>query len=113
MNAIVNIEDPEGLINTLQARIKLLERQIEIGRQHRIEDHPMEIGEAVKRLRLHGIIPLHVGDQDCAELASELAENPSFSRVADQVWMLSAAPVSPEVKDAIKTAANYGMSRWN
>lgn len=113
MNAIVNIEDPEGVINTLQARIKLLERQIENERQCRADDRPMEIGEAVKRLRMHGVIPLHIGDQDRAMLASELAENPLFADVVDQVWLLSAAPVAPEVKDALKAAANHGMNRWN
>ncbi|MYM92395.1 hypothetical protein [Duganella vulcania] len=113
MSAIVNIEDPEGLINTLQARIKLLERQIENERQDRAAHRPMEIGEAVKRLRMHGVIPLHIGDQDRAKLAEELTANPLFADVVDQVWLLSAAPVRPEVKDAIKIAAEHGMNRWN
>lgn len=113
MNAIVNIEDPEGLINTLQAQIKLLERQIENERKYRAEDRPMEIGEAVKRLRMHGVIPLHIGDQDRGKLREELAVNPLFADVVDQVWLLSAAPVVQEVKDAIKIAADHGMNRWN
>lgn len=113
MNAIVNIEDPEGLINTLQARIKLLERQIENDRQHRADDLAMMIGEAVKRMRMHGVIPLHIGDQDRAKLSEELAANPLFPYVVDQVWLLSTAPVAPEVKAAIKIAADHGMNRWN
>jgi len=113
MNAIVKIEDPEGLINTLQAQIKLLERQIEKERQYRADDRAMEIAEALKRLRMHGVIPLHIGDQDRAMLSNELMSNPLFTNVADQVWLLSAAPVAQEVKDALMNAANHGMNRWN
>lgn len=109
----MNIEDPEGLINTLQARIKLLERQIENERQYRAEDRPMEVGEAIKRLRMHGVIPLHIGDQDRGKLKEELATNPLFADVVDQVWLLSAAPVAQAVKDAIKIAADHGLNRWN
>jgi hypothetical protein len=113
MDTIVRIEDPEGLINTLQAQINRLERQIESERQNRADDLPMEIAEAVKRLRMHGIIPLYIGDQDRAALTSELASNPLFSHMVNQVWLLSAAPVTPAVKEAVKIAANHGMDRWN
>ena len=112
MNAVVKIKDPEGLINTLQARIKQLEGQLQFERERYAQNLPDEIAQAVKSLRLYGVIVLHVGDQDRATLVKELSPNPVFRAVVGQVWSLSGVPVAPEVRDAIKAAANYGMNRW-
>lgn len=112
MSAVVKIEDPEGLINTLQARTKQLEEQLQFERERHAHNLPDEIAQAVKSLRLYGVIVLYVGDQDRTTLAKELSPNPVLRGVVDQVWSLSGAPVAPEVKDAIKAAANFGMNRW-
>jgi hypothetical protein len=112
MNAVVKIEDQEGVKNTLQARIKELEGQVQYERERNALTLPDEVREAVKRLRLHGVILLHVGAQDIPSLANELAPNPILRDVIDLVWPLSTAPVSPDVKQALHVAANYGNNRW-
>lgn len=66
----------------------------------------------LRRMRMHGIIPLYVGDQDCEALKSSFAVDPASSEAFEQVWFLDNAPVQQDVKDAVRKAANYGMNRW-
>ncbi|WP_426172552.1 hypothetical protein [Pseudoduganella sp. R-34] len=106
------IADPHGVINSLQARIRQLEAQVDRERAHHIEDVTLIIGEVIKSLRAHGIILLHVGRQGMEVLNNELATRPILGDLVDQVWPLSQAPVSPSVKDALRAASNFGNDRW-
>jgi len=66
----------------------------------------------LRNMRKHGIIPLYVGDQACEALKSSFAVDPASLEAFEQVWYLDNAPVERDVKDAVRKAANYGMSRW-
>lgn len=112
MIATDKIEDPEGLINTLQARVKQLERQLQNELEYHAQPRPGEFANAIKSLRLHGLILLHVGDQDGQQLQEQLAQHPQLREVIDVVWPLSSAPVAPGVREALKVASNRGNTRW-
>jgi len=112
MTTTVQIDDPQGVINSLQARIVQLEGQIQYLRQSEVEGHATAVHAVLKSLRAHGVILLHLGVEDISK-ARERTEQYPLERVAmDQVWPLASAPVSADVKTALQKAANYGMNRW-
>lgn len=111
--AIEALDDPIGVINSLQVQINDLEgwlrRASEAARYADVEN----LADGLRRLRLHGVIPLYVGPMDMAALQTEVAStSPELSAILDQVWMLSAAPVALEVRNSLAIAAGNGMSRW-
>jgi len=112
MSATVTIEDPQGLINTLQTRVKQLEGQVENERDRQTQSLPGEVRQVLKLLRLHGVILLHVGASEFKGVRAELEENPVVRDALDQTWSLANAPVPEEVKNAFRVAANNGMDRW-
>jgi hypothetical protein len=109
MNAIVNIEDPSGVINTLQARVKQLEAQLEQERANQPQRLASAVGDALKHFRLHGLILLDLGACDFKKVD---VENRVLREAVDQAWPLANAPVAGEVKTAIRVAADNGMNRW-
>lgn len=109
MNAIVNIEDPSGVINTLQARVKQLEAQLEQDRSSQPQRIANAVGDALKHFRLHGLILLDLG---ACDFKKAHVEDSVLREALDQAWPLANAPVAEEVKTAIRVASNNGMNRW-
>lgn len=107
----ISIDNPGAVINTMQVRIEQLESQLKAERESQLRRLPGAVEDTIKRLRLHGVILLQLGPTDDT-LLREQAENAALSAALGQSWMLDHAPVSAEVKDAVRTAANNGMSRW-
>jgi hypothetical protein len=107
----VSIENPGAVINSLQRRIEQLEAQLSAAREYNAQAVPSVVGDAIKRLRLHGVILLQLGSTN-APMERELNENALLDAAYRQVWMLDRAPVAQDVKEAIRTAANNGMDRW-
>lgn len=71
------------------------------------------IEDTLRRLRLHGVIPLYVGSRDCESLEQEIANaSPELIGALDQVWLLESAPISRDIRSIVKAAANNGLSRW-
>ncbi len=113
-SAATTIEDPNAVINALTAQIKQLERTNEFlsNEFSKYTGLPDSVAYMLRHMRMHGIIPLYVGDQDCETLKSSFAVDPASLEAFEQVWFLNNAPVSQEVKDSLRKAANHGMSRW-
>jgi len=107
------ITDPAGVIKSLQARIEALEGQLLRERREAKDSHSDVVQDALRRLRLHGVVPMYVGKHDFATLSECVAKSsPSLYKAIDQVWMLAGAPVPDAAKTAIQDAANNGMNRW-
>lgn len=107
------IHDPAGVIDSLQARIQALEAQLQREKREAQESQSEVIRSALRRLRLHGVVPLHVGKQDLAALRESVGKDyPLLSQAIGEVWMLSAAPVDESVKTSLQEAANFGNNRW-
>ncbi|WP_288492509.1 hypothetical protein [Paracidovorax oryzae] len=111
---MVALDDPIGVINSLQAQIEDLEGRLGCANAAAGDRDAQNLADGIRRLRLHGVIPLYVGPLDQAALQAEVAStSPELSAILDQVWMLSAAPVAREVRNSLATAAGgTGMSRW-
>jgi hypothetical protein len=113
MSQIIEIEDPQGVISALQARIEQLEGQAERDRQWHADSLPGAVRDTLKHLRAHGVILLYLGSDDPAEVRNRVSNYPASREALDQAWPLATAPVANEVKDALRTAANNGMDRWS
>lgn len=107
----ISIDNPGAVINALQGRIEQLESQLKAERESQLRRLPSAVEDTIKRLRLHGVILLQLGLTDDT-LRREQGENAALGAALGQSWLLDHAPVSAEVKEAIRTAANHGMSRW-
>lgn len=107
------LEDPIGVINSLQIRVQNLERELALERQRCVESNVIYMANCLKYLRLHGVISMHVGAQEfSATRDAILSRDPQLSPVMDQVWELSRAPLDDSVKSAIATATDHGNTRW-
>lgn len=107
------LEDPYGVINSLQRRIQGLEWQVDRERGFMSAELTGVIGESIKTLRAHSIIPLYVGSQEFAVGMKALqGREPMLQYAAEQVWNLDRAPLSDKAKDELRKAANFGMDRW-
>lgn len=112
MTTTVQLDDPQGVINSLQARITLLERQLESERRRQLDGLPDAIRHTLKVMRRHGMIFLYLGDRTLTEVSEQVANYPAMYAALDQAWSLASAPVPEDVKTALRTAANYGADRW-
>ena len=66
------------------------------------------------QLRLRGAILLYIG-QDVDKFEQEIAENFGCEvalAVSNSLFALDNAPLPPEMREEIRNATNYGMSRW-
>lgn len=114
MSEAAVIEDPNTVINALAAQIKQLERTTEFLKNElsKYTGLPDSVAYMLRHMRKHGIIPLYVGDQACEALKSNFVVDQASLEAFEKVWYLDNAPVQQDVKDAVRKAANYGMSRW-
>jgi hypothetical protein len=107
------LQDPVAVINSLQARISHLEKQLQMERDAAQGYQKQIATDAVRRLRLHCVIPLYVGAQEFGNVLEDVHRaSPSLVGAIGEAWLLSNAPVSESVKTALLAAANNGMSRW-
>lgn len=107
------LEDPIAVINSMQARIDQLERQLRLERGAAQATHETLVCESVRRLRMHCIIPLYVGADDFDKVREDVRRSsPLLVSAIEEMWLLKDAPVSDEAKSALFAAANHGMNRW-
>lgn len=114
MPTTIELDDPQGVINSLQSRIAELEHQVVSERARGAVLFPAAIEDVVKHLRLHSVILLHVGESEFNnnKRRDVLSISPALHLAIDQVWQLHRAPLTLQVKDQIRIAANNGVNRW-
>ena len=118
MAETVTIEDPGKVIDALTSRIAQLERQLEFHVDQNRQAGPEQFEALLGWLRLRGVIPLYLGDMNYDVLkekdfiGDEYVSNKYALRDLNQVWFLENAPISQEVKNVIREAANFGMNRF-
>lgn len=100
----------EALAEKIQCQdrfIKGLQAELQLARQSSID---VMLGQ----LRLREAVLLYVG-QDADNFVRKIAEN-FGSEIAQavelSVFVLDNAPVLPEVREALRVAANHGMNKW-
>lgn len=109
------IEDPNAVINALTAHIKELERSNKLlaNELGRYVELPRETKELLNIMRMQGVIPLYLGSKNYDALKQDFANRgPAALEAFEKIWFLDNAPVSQEVKDILRKAANHGMNRW-
>ena len=107
------LQDPIAVINTMQVRIDQLERQQQIEREAAQNQYELVVHDSVRRLRLHGVIPLYVGADDFDKVRSDVRRSsPLLVSAIEEAWLLQNAPVADAAKSALLAAANHGMNRW-
>lgn len=111
MATTIELDDPTGIINSLQARVQQLEGQIEAQRNEHSQAIAEAVGSTIKRLRMHGVILLDLNDSDMPR-HSELLLDAVINSAYEQAWKLDRAPLSIDIKEAVRKAANGGSSRW-
>ena len=112
-SATPELQDPIAVINTMQFRIGQLERQLQMERAAAQDKYEQVIKDAVRRLRLHCIIPLYVGAEDFDQVRSDVRKlSPLLISAMEEIWLLENAPVPETAKSALLAAANHGMNRW-
>lgn len=95
-----------------QQKFIITQQQAELERLKRLS-----VEHVLGQLRLREALLLYVGD-DASTFSEQLAqafgsEGQDIVRaVSNQLFILDRAPVSPDVREAIRKAVNYGMSRW-
>lgn len=113
MKSDLVLENPTGVINSLQARIQQLERQHELEAESVLQNHELRMVDCLNYLRAHGIISLYVGRQEFDKTCEAILRSDStLGAVMDAVWDLSKAPIAESVKLAILDAADQGNTRW-
>lgn len=109
--------NPVGLIMALQNRIAILESELSEARNIAPELFTILMG-----LRARSIIPLYLGKQPRADILDDdfcHASLPPSDRlgvsnlIARHLWLLEDAPLSTEMKDALRDAAKMGGQRWD
>lgn len=109
----IHSEDQGLIIKTLVKRIEQLEQAMAVERQQ--EGAAASIRDAVRYLRLHDTILLHIGDYDYDGMREKIAEHQGTRaafQAIEEVWFLNKAPLAPDVVTALREAANHGMCRW-
>lgn len=114
------IDDPEMVINTLAARVRELESALARQKAEYRAALPEQAVGILRWMRARSVIPLYVGpapdekaksnfvgDKGCPLMTDEMA-----TKLLGEVWFLDDAPMTEEVKDAIRKAAQHGMGRW-
>lgn len=113
MSTTPQLQNPIAVINTLQSRIDQLERQLQMERAAAQNKYEQVVNEAVRRLRLHGVIPLYVGAEDFDKVRADVRRSsPVLVSAMEEVWLLQNAPVPASARSVLFSAANHGMNRW-
>ena len=111
----IEIENPGALINLLQRQVEELQSQIRFleGRLASEQTKPIDHGPALKRLRLHRVMTLYIGDGGREQLRQSLVDHgPELVHLEDSIWCLENAPVSEQAKQEFRMLAKTGMERF-
>lgn len=109
----LQIDNPGEMINSLQQRINQLEGQIELLMRTRNEDLGDRISDALRRLRLHGVIPLLVASGGIDKLAEDVSKSsPELEKAVHDVWPVETTVLEVSTIADIMAKAKNGMNRW-
>lgn len=107
------IENPIALINTLQARIANLEAKLVAQSEYAREANQDVIATGIRGLRLHGVIPLFIGNGDMESMQDEVERiSPDLIKAFREVWPIETSVLSEATKKEIRDKAKNGMCRW-
>lgn len=107
----VAIDDPHAVINSLQQRINQLEDQL---KRQQVEKTDGDLTAALRRLRLHGVVPLLVAPGGIEKLAEEVAKSsPELRGAVHMVWPIETSALQASTIADIMATAKNGMSRWD
>jgi len=98
---IEKVQRQDRLIAQLQAELQLA--------------HEASVERMLGQLRLREAVLLYIGkdsDKLIDDLNSEFSGHEAVRAVSNSLFVLDNAPVSPGVCEAIRKAANHGMTRW-
>ncbi len=76
---------------------------------------PDSLDSGLSRLRRHGAILLYLGSESLDTLVQNSIKNNDPEMIAilsRHLFMLDQSPLSPEVRDEIRNAAENGMNKW-
>ncbi len=104
-------KDLAGIINILEAHIQQLDGEIRTERSNLTRKLAGLVGDTIKRLRLHGVILLQLGGAS-EQMRREQREDAALDAAHSQVFILEQAPLSQDIKNAVRGAANNGLNRW-
>lgn len=104
----------EMVIKTLTDKIEQQERTIADLRVELERVRQASIDTMLGQLRLREAVLLYIGqDTDCfAKTIAELFGKDAAWAVMTSLFVLDNAPVEPNVREAMRIAANHGMNRW-
>lgn len=102
------------VLETLTEKIHRQERFIAQLQSDLEQARQASVDTMLGQLRLREAVLLYVG-QDADKFGHQIAENfgSEIARaVSNSLFVLDNAPVSPEVRNAIRKATHHGMNRW-
>jgi len=104
----------ETLLATIEILLKQNRRlEAEIARRDSLEFRGGSIRDALRRLRLYGVVPLFVAKGNVESLREYLAErSPELLEASSEVWPLDTDALSQSTKDEIRLTSNSGNNRW-
>lgn len=107
------IDSPSEVINSLQQRINQLEGQVEFMKRKTEDDLELELSNALRRLRLHGVVPLLVAPGGIDKLAEDISRSsPVLRKAVLEVWPVETLSLQAStIADLMATAKN-GTNRW-
>lgn len=109
----MQIDFPSEVINSLQQRINQLEGQIERLKREQDDGLALEVSNALRRLRFHGVVPLLVAPGGIDKLAEDVSKySPVLSKAVHEVWPVETSSLQASTIADIMATANNGMSRW-
>lgn len=107
------LQDPIAVINTMQARIDQLERQLQMEREAAQGREGQLVADAVRRFRFHGVIPLLVAEGGIEKLEADVARHsPILMKAVHEVWPVETRALQAATIADIMATAKNGMSRW-
>lgn len=102
------------VLETLTEKIQRQDRFIAELQAELQQARQASVDAMLGQLRLREAVLLYVG-QDADNFAQQIAEafgSDVARAVSNSLFVLDNAPVSSEVRDAIRKATNQGMNRW-
>lgn len=109
------LENPTGVINSMQSRIDALVEQLAATERLLEEERlkPVPVTPALRRLRLFGVMTLYVGEGGRDHLEQQLAKHsPELLDCLDAFWYLENAPVSDQAMHEFGMFAKAGMFKF-
>lgn len=106
------LENPTGVINSMQNRIDALVERLAATERLLEEERlkPVTVTPALRRLRLFGVMTLYVGEGGRDHLEQQLAKHsPELLDCLDAFWFLENTPVSDQAKNELAAIGETGL----